>query len=104
MSLCLSQSQAKLCILDDDERIALADVLVVIEAYLLDKSTHTGIDGCNVPPHLSVVSIFHVAPMYESAANQSNNYHKGCNNHYVIRSLYLFLVHNFLPFYCFTFF
>jgi len=90
----LCQLQLILGILDDDERVALLHVLVVLKANLLDKSSHTGIQRRDVPPHLCIVGIFHVAPVHKTAAHiaQGQNHH--CDNRNIIYSLYLFLAYH----------
>jgi hypothetical protein len=52
-------------------------MLIVVETHFLDESTHTGIDRRNVTPHLCIISIFYVAPMHKSAANESDKHYEG---------------------------
>lgn len=93
VGLSLSQLEAELAVLDYHESVALVYGLIFVESYLLDESAHTGVDGCDVLLHGSVVGELAVAEMHEMI------HHKPCSddeqNEYadVIYGSQKFLVH-----------
>jgi len=90
--------QAELCVLDDDERIALLHMLIVSKTDFLDKTWHTGIDRCDVTVYLCIIGIGHVAAMKEMTETPADGSQEKEDNHYIIYSLDDFLVH------CFNYF
>ena len=67
----LGNTQLKLCILDNHERIARLHLMVFLESYLADKSRHSGVDRGDMLANRGIVCIFHVAEVEEFVAYDS---------------------------------
>ena len=72
VGLSLGQAQAKLAILDDDQRVAFVHLLKLLETYLLDKSRDTRVDRSDLPLHGGIVRKFPVTKMDEVVDDQVN--------------------------------
>lgn len=84
--LSLSQCQTILGIFEDDERVALVDILELMEANLLDEALYTGVDGRHVAVDHGVVGIFLAAEMDETAANISQPKDEQSNDNDIVSS------------------
>ena len=84
--LSLSQCQTILGIFEDDERVALVDILELMEANLLDEALYTGVDGCHVAVDHGVVGIFLAAEMDETATNISQPEHEQSDDNDIVSS------------------
>ena len=70
VGLSLGKAQAKLAILDDDQRVAFVHLLKLLETYLLDKSRDTRVDRSDLTLHGGIVRKLPVAKMDEMVDDQ----------------------------------
>ena len=70
VGLSLGQAQAKLAILDDDQRVAFVHLLKLLETYLLDETRDTRVDRRDLSLHGGIVRKFPVTKMDEVVDDQ----------------------------------
>lgn len=84
VSLGLSQAQAELGILDDDQRIALPYGLELLKAHLADEALHTGVLWHYVLTHTRIVGKLHISEVHELANHEDGTCHKQQDNENVV--------------------
>ena len=79
--------------LDDDERVALVHELEIVEAYFLDISLHSRIDGDDVAPYLGIVGVFDPSEMDKPGADPAQPDENDGNHDDVATYFFSSLVH-----------
>ena len=69
IALGLRQTQTKLAVLNDDQRIAFANVLVRLETNLFNKTLHARVLRRDVLAHAGIVRVLDVPEMSELQHN-----------------------------------